>query len=258
MRVSVSTRGAVLLVIAIGLVAAERSSFAGSHGEAPKVQRARQHFLAGKHAFETKNYPRALAEFEAGYALEPRPGFLLNMGHAVRKMGEVRKAIELYQQFLATGPADAERSAAEALIAQLEKGIEPATEPAAPASEPAPASVPAEPSAESAPVPEASPFAAETAAPAAATGVETAPSPTRASPVTAGPTLQLSLNPVAPVITTPAPLAAGQPGDPFYRRWWFWTGVGGLVVGVAAVVLIGMAGAGGSAHDSGSWGQIKL
>ena len=68
------------------------------------TQRARRHFLAGKRAFEAKRYAVALKEFEAGYAIDPRPGFLLNMGHAARRMGELRRARDYYLKFLESDP----------------------------------------------------------------------------------------------------------------------------------------------------------
>jgi tetratricopeptide (TPR) repeat protein len=214
-------RYVVLLAVGLDLLGSARSTRAESRAEAraearvttANTQRARQRFLDGKQAFEAKNYREALRQFEAGYELEPRPGFLLNMGHAARKMGDARRAQELYRKFLRSGPPDDERRVAQKLLDALEKGIEPDPE-------------------------AAEPFAA--------------------MPEALRPSLQLSLRPVAPVMVTAAPADAASDGDPLYKRWWLWAGVGGLAVGVAAVLLVGAVGSGSSVHDSGSWGAIKL
>jgi hypothetical protein len=75
------------------------------------------------------------------------------------------------------------------------------------------------------------------------------PSPAPAAPA---PTAPPAPAPVAtippPVATTPDPLGISrsapppepQPGDPVYKRWWFWTGIGAVVAGgVVTGILLG-------------------
>jgi hypothetical protein len=49
----------------------------------------------------------ALREFEAGYALYPRPGFLVNIGHSYRRSGDLKKAKRYYEMFLKAPDGDA-------------------------------------------------------------------------------------------------------------------------------------------------------
>src|SRR4051794_36655372 len=89
------------LSIAFGGIALPQRVVAGTHNSSSaSTQRARRHVLAGKRAFEARRYAVALKEFDAGYAIDPRPGFLLNMGHASRRMGQLRRARDYYLRFL--------------------------------------------------------------------------------------------------------------------------------------------------------------
>jgi tetratricopeptide (TPR) repeat protein len=54
--------------------------------------------------FQTRDYSGAVADLEAGYAIEPRPEFLFAEGQAKRLGGDCKGAIALYQRFLATNP----------------------------------------------------------------------------------------------------------------------------------------------------------
>src|SRR6266700_3761303 len=98
---------------------------AQTEDRAAVLRRARLHFLEGRKAFEGKRYPAALEEFQAGYELEPRPAFLLDMAHAARKMGELKRARELYQRFLACDPPppQADRRVAEQLAREIDRKL---------------------------------------------------------------------------------------------------------------------------------------
>ena len=148
------------LALASAVVVVPRPVAAAPRASAASVQRARRHFLSGKRAFEAKRYATALKEFSAGYAIEPRPGFLLNMGHAARRMGELRRARELYLKFIAADPTADERRATLDLIAEIDRELGP---PAAAASHRAEGPGPT------------SPLAPAPIAPASAPAVETAP-----------------------------------------------------------------------------------
>src|SRR5882672_9982125 len=123
---TIRTKSAAMAIAALAVMcamAAPGQAQAESRAASANVQRARQHFLAGKRAFETKSFARALQEFQQGYALEPRPGFLLNMGHAARRMGQLREARDFYTRFLATKPPAAEQRAAAQLVADIEREL---------------------------------------------------------------------------------------------------------------------------------------
>jgi len=54
--------------------------------------------------FAAHDYAGAIADLEAGHALEPRREFLFAEGQAKRLAGDCKGAVALYQQFLATSP----------------------------------------------------------------------------------------------------------------------------------------------------------
>ena len=112
------------LAIALGALAAPQRVDAASHNSSSaSTQRARRHFLPGKRAFEAKRYSVALKEFEVGYAIDPRPGFLLNMGHAARRMGDLRRARDYYLKFLESDPPAVERRSTIALVVEIDRQL---------------------------------------------------------------------------------------------------------------------------------------
>ena len=274
-----SGTGALAVALLVSLVATlePRLGRAAPSGRSATVQRARQHFLAGKHAFENQSYARALREFQAGYALEPRPGFLLNMGHAARRMGQLRDARDYYQKFLASrpSPAPGEQRAATKLIAEIERELPPEPPARAPAALPPPAArvaaappPPAAPAGEApAPVADLPAPAAKREPPPASAGRPSGPRPTifpgalRAVPDEPAAWSGLDARPRSAVLvtTTSSPEDTTAPdAAPIYRRWWFWVGAGALAAGVVTAIVIGAQAGGSSARDNGSWGQLQL
>src|SRR4051812_37399458 len=75
---------------------------AAAHSDAEREARA--HYAQGQAAFNAGRYDQAVAEFEAGFAALPRPGFLLNIGHSERRRGNLRKARAAYKKFLLVEP----------------------------------------------------------------------------------------------------------------------------------------------------------
>lgn len=196
------------------------------------LRRARQHFMDGKRAFEEKRYPAALEEFQAGYDLEPKPGFLLDMGHAARKMGDLPRARELYERFLKTGPPESDRHVAQQFVAEIDRKLEQSEAPRDPW--PAPAKT------------EAAPVAGEPPEPPAAAlpRVLAKPESLSAEPV--------MLSPV------PEPRDPSRQDQPSSGKWWLWAGLGGVVLGVAAILIVRALSSGDDTQASGTWGQVKL
>ena len=269
---------AVALLLSLGATLQPRPGRAESASRAATVQRARQHFLAGKHAFESESYAEALREFQVGYALEPRPGFLLNMGHAARRMGQLREARDYYKMFLASRPPPVagEQRVTARLIAEIERELPPAPPARAPA-----ATTPSPAGRVAAAPPPAAPPAGETPAPVADLPVPPAkpepppaaavrpsgPRPTifpgalRAVPDEPAGRSGLDARPRSAVLvtTTSSPEATTAPdAAPIYHRWWFWVGAGALAAGVVTAIVIGAQAGGSSARDNGSWGQLQL
>jgi tetratricopeptide (TPR) repeat protein len=81
---------------------------------------ARQHFERGRDLFNKGDLPGAIREFSAGYDIAPRPEFLLNLGQAYRRIGELARARAFYEKYLvATSESDARRAQVREIIAEL-------------------------------------------------------------------------------------------------------------------------------------------
>jgi hypothetical protein len=63
--------------------------------------------------FGTRDYPGAIVDLEAGYALEPRRDFLFAEAQAKRLAGDCPGAVGLYHRFLVTGPPAVQANAAQ-------------------------------------------------------------------------------------------------------------------------------------------------
>ena len=68
-------------------------------------------FTRGLERFATRDYAAAVADFEAGYAIDPRREFLFAEGQAKRLAGDCKGAVALYQRFLATNPTGVQANA---------------------------------------------------------------------------------------------------------------------------------------------------
>lgn len=74
---------------------------------------ARAFFERALSRFGSHDYAAAIADLEAGYALEPRRDFLFAEAQAKRLGGDCGGAVALYQRFLMTGPPAVQASAAQ-------------------------------------------------------------------------------------------------------------------------------------------------
>ena len=68
-------------------------------------------YTRGLQRYTARDYPGALADLEAGYAIEPRREFLFAEGQAKRLAGDCKGAVALYQRFLATNPSAVQANA---------------------------------------------------------------------------------------------------------------------------------------------------
>jgi hypothetical protein len=168
--------------------------------DAEDVKRAREHHKAGDQAFKEGRYLDAYKEWEAGYALSPRPLFLVNMAHAERRRGELKNARTLYRKFLLMEPQSKLRAEVESVLVEIDDALA-----EAPAAAPAPEPV------------AVTPPAAEPAPPPPAKLLGSPNDPAIGPP---------------PIVSTALPAEEPPSSPPLYRRWWFWTGVG--VVAAAA------------------------
>jgi hypothetical protein len=76
----------------------------GGEVEGPMRPEAQALYDRGLGRFQARDYAGAVADLEAGYAIEPRREFLFAEGQAKRLAGDCKGAVALYQRFLATGP----------------------------------------------------------------------------------------------------------------------------------------------------------
>lgn len=85
---------------------------------------------AGLAHYEAGAWKEAIAAFERGHALDPRPQFLFAIGQAERRRGDCRRAITYYRRFLTTSPPEAQAEAARRQEAACEEALASAPAPA--------------------------------------------------------------------------------------------------------------------------------
>ena len=210
--------GAGLLLVALLLVSGWPARAAD-----PRLDSARAHSQEGDAYYKLEKYANAITEYEQAYLAKPDPSFLYNIAQCHRLMGNGAEALKFYRRFLKDAPSAPNRAIAEKHIKDLEDSGSRGTQP--------PFSITPPPSSPVAPAP-----AGPTTEPPLA--------PLPSSPTTASGTLSPSSNPLAPtstpVSTTPTvengAVPAQSESHPIYSRWWFWAGVGAVVVG--GIILI--------------------
>ncbi len=118
-------------------------SFAASANARPETPaRGKAHLERGLQLYRDGMYQQAIAEFESGYAALPRPAFLLNIAQAYRKLNQLERARNYYQQFaLKTTRSDPARAQALAIADKIDaqlraQAAEAAHSPQPPAREP--------------------------------------------------------------------------------------------------------------------------
>ncbi|HNN97179.1 MAG TPA: tetratricopeptide repeat protein [Pseudomonadota bacterium] len=197
----------------------------GASGASVWAADFKTHYDLAMALYQAQRYEDAIPEFKAAYEREPKPGLLFNLAQSYRKAGHPREAIEYYDRYLSSEPkldnemrrkVDGYLAEARNTLAALELEMKQrlAEEKAARERErePAPSTVAPDPTA--GPGPAVSP---------------TAVSPTAVSPTVAGATASRT----DPAISRPP--SEPSRASPVYRRWWFWTAIGG---GVAAAAII--------------------
>lgn len=185
--------------------------------------KAREHYQKGLTHYDIKEYGEALAEFKNAYRVVQDPAFLFNIAQCYRKLGQDIEALDYYRNYLRRFPTAPNRGEVERRIQEIERELATKTPPG------------------SAPRPSPPPTAVEPPAPRPApAGTVT---PLAATPATPPPAVPSAPPPGGAAATPPAAVVATSPdsgGDEraFYQRWWFWTGVGAVVV---AAVVTGVA-----------------
>jgi hypothetical protein len=202
------TRSDARLLVA-GLLWLLVVSASNAWAASPSETKGRAHLAHGLELYRGGHYRDAIAEFERGYEILPRPAFLLNIAQAWRKLDNPERARTYFQQFVErASPGDPARLQALSAIDRIDAVLRERAAINEPRPTPAPQPRPPEP------VP---------------------PSTAPAAPVQAAPATD-------PRLGSPPVAAAAIAGEPAPRpvararaRTLGFTGVGLLVVGVAGL-----------------------
>jgi hypothetical protein len=196
--VSAGRRVALLLFASFLISSAARAESDEAEG--------RRRWNEGKELYQKGRYLDAAREFEAGYAVVPRPLFLLNIGHAYRRAQELARARAAYQKLLEIQPNLPQRAEVEGYIKSIDDALQVVVEPATLA--PLPGSAPPAPPA--------------LVDPGAAAAIAASPAP---PPI---------------VAASPPPPAESRSSGSILTRPWFWVIVGAVVAGGVAVGVIAL------------------
>jgi tetratricopeptide (TPR) repeat protein len=202
-----------------------------ARGDDSATEQAKQHYETGSKQYDLGHWDDAIREYETAYELRPDPSFLYNLAQAYRRKGDIKRALDLYRNYLVKTPKSPLRAEIEERIKSLQKQIDEAAsaKPALPGLEPPAAVLPTSPPVDATPAvapatssPPADSGPALAAQPATTSVLPPAPQATQAAPATAGTTS-------GPTVADAVPPAARGRG----------LRVAGVVtgtVGVAAVV----------------------
>jgi tetratricopeptide (TPR) repeat protein len=116
------TYALVLLVASVWLSLSGAAAAAAGRADEAEAQ-ARKRFTRGKQLYDEHRYREAAQEFEAGYAIVPKPGFLLNIGHSYRRAGEVEKARHYYELFLEKDKSSPQRGEVQGYIKAIDEAL---------------------------------------------------------------------------------------------------------------------------------------
>jgi len=222
-------RQLAIALLAVLLIARPAAAAPPTSDEKAK---AREHYQKGLVHYDIKEFSEALAEFKNAYRVVQDPAFLFNIAQCYRKLGQDVEALDYYRNYARRFPNAPNRGEVDRRIQEIEHELD-----AKRASNPPP-------------TPEKKP--------------ETRPINNNASTVT--PIAPPPPNGSTTVGSVPPPLPPPPPGDasqtlvtttktggesngaPFYTRWWFWTGVGAVIVTGVVVGALATRGQVGDCH----------
>ncbi len=238
MRTRALAFAAAITVAVATLTAAARPAAADKRASAEEAKRrkaaAQLAYDEGTKYYSLRDFPKAIENYRKAYELSPNPAFLYNIAQSYRLSRGYDDALFFYKSFLRNAPDAENRAEVEKRIAEMQLAVDqqnatakPPNEVVAPdgskppAPEPPPDSPPREPRARI-PAPDAVPDQASN-------GNDSATGNGRSS-------------------DRPA-------SRPIYKKWWFWTGVGVVVVGATVAVI---ATSGGDSDPSTEFGRTDV
>ncbi len=86
-------------------------------------QAAKEHFNIGNVHYKLGRFEEALKEYSKAYELMSHPGFLFNIGQCQRKLGNYEQAIFYYNGYMREMPKAQNRSLVERLITESEREL---------------------------------------------------------------------------------------------------------------------------------------
>jgi tetratricopeptide (TPR) repeat protein len=216
------------LVVAFAIIVTIGSGAARAAGDEEKQARAL--YESAEKKFNVGKFAEALTDYQAAYEAKPLPGFLFNIAQCYRNLGNYERARFFFRRYLSIEPKAPNHRRVEELINEMTKQIEAqaAAGPASSSTTPPPTTAPST----SPPPAEASPET-KPSEPAAAAPPE--PKPAEPVPAAPPPHDETSSSAAAVVAATPPP--SEEEAHPVWTRWWFWTGVGAVVVGGAVAAF---------------------
>jgi hypothetical protein len=97
----------------------------------PDVERAKIYFEAGRQAYEASDYLTAIRSFEEAAAAAPKPFITFALAHGYRRQfiidrdpGKLKRAVELYRQYLREVPQGERRQDAVNFLAELQPQLD--------------------------------------------------------------------------------------------------------------------------------------
>ena len=193
----------------------------------PDTEVAKRHFDSASAFYDAHDYVRALREFQEARIAKPLPALDFNIARCLDRLERYEEAIAAYKRFGIATPNASEVGEARERIEVLRARLEAKRQLDAGS---APNSLPPPPLPSS-----------------ASPSVESPVTEKGAAPVLSPVARMVQLPPEQVVEESAPPRNTGGTAKPIYRRWWFWTVIGGVVVAGAAVGLaVGLAGSQGS------------
>jgi tetratricopeptide (TPR) repeat protein len=172
------------------------------------AQDFKTHYDLGLALYQAQKFEEAIPEFKAAYDLDPKPQLLFNIAQAYRKAGHPREAIQYYDRYLGAEPrldTDTRRKV-DGYLAEAKNTLN---------------ALELE-------------MKRRLAEEKAAREVEPAPPQILPVPMQPAPQPQVMAPPVMNPVDPPK-------ATPVYKRWWFWTIIGGVVAaGVVTGVVVGV------------------
>ena len=84
---------------------------------------ARAHFHQAEADYAAGSYAEALSEYQAGYDVQPLPGFLVNIAQCQRRLGDLERARATYGKFVLVAPDSPLLPEVRGLIEELDRLI---------------------------------------------------------------------------------------------------------------------------------------